>query len=114
MLSESYRRFEPCKFLRFLSLFHPPNEARGTGLRTYCARSPVFLSGDGGDEGALSAAHVADHADQLAGPHVAAAVLQDDALRGLAVLAVVHVRRQRAVVGTARDIQNGTHVAREM
>ena len=70
--------------------------------REWVLCSPVFLSRYGGDEGALAAAHVADHADQLAGPHVAAAVLQHDALRRVAVLAVVHVgRRQRSVIGTA-------------
>ena len=61
----------------------------------------MFLARYGGDEGALAAAHVADHADQLAGSHVAAAVLEDDALWRVAVLAVVHVRGQRSVVGTA-------------
>ena len=68
--------------------------------------SPVFLAGDGGDEGALAAAHVADDAHQLARPHAAAHVLQHDALRRQTVAVVVHIRRrrrrrQRPVVGTA-------------
>ena len=66
----------------------------------------MFLARYGGDEGALAAAHVPDHADQLAGLHVAAAVLEDDALRRVAVLAVVHVGRQRSVVGTASKKHN--------
>ena len=64
----------------------------------------MFLAGDGGDEGALAAAHVADDAHQLARPHAAADVLQHDALRRQAVAVVVHARRrrrQRPVVGAA-------------
>ena len=61
----------------------------------------MFFPGYGGDKGALAAAHVPDHADELARPHVAAAVLEDDALRLRAVLVVVRVgRRRRPVVGT--------------
>ena len=54
----------------------------------------MFLAGDGGDECALAAAHVADDAHQLARPHSAAHVLQHDALRRQIALAVVHARRR--------------------